>query len=506
MCQLAGISNIRKSLASEAESIINTMAAIGKVLGQGANGAMRASASPNITTQRGTKAKPNEVLKPLKLTKDHTPVELASWTETFHAYFSSSNFSTCTNTDHQEYFKSFIDVSLETRIKDRILPETPVFSDRANISSCMSILEEEFDSCYPIFSRRYTLFNKRQAEGQLFSDFAADVRVQADRARLHQLTQNNLVMLIYITGCRDTKLREDFLKEKEPTLRTFHEPIRQHEAANFAFKTISSKQDSQGHKEEARMTCAKQMNAPTIAELKASNRCTRCGKNNHDSRSCTHINAICNGCGVKGHLRRLCQKSHKPQQKTQSNNTPTAKQKVCQMEEKDNTGHESPPPGYSSDSDTERDRQGSYAKAVWTSWEYARTVRRGEDPRINLSFQHSNGEFMFEAVADTGTTKTIISRDVAKKYDIKMYSTTTKLRNASDEPMRCKGRAPNRINGIPTVALISSSLKGYILLSLKDMRKLGIVAEDFPALPQAARQAKEGSNTIVEMICREFPE
>ena len=190
----------------------------------------------------------------------------------------------------------------------------------------------------------------------------------------------------------------------------------------------------------------------------------------------------------------MCQKSHKPQQKTQSNNTTTAKQKVRQEEEKDKTGHESPPPGYSSDSDTERDRQCLYAKEVRTSCEYARTIRRGGDPRINLSFQHSNGQFMFVAVADTGTTKTIISRDVAKKYDIKMYSTTTKLRNVSNEPMRCEGRAPIRINGIPTMALISSSLKGDILLSLKDMRKLGIIAEDFPALPPAARQAKEGGN------------
>ena len=242
-----------------------------KALGQGANGTMRASASVNITTQQGSKAKPNEVLKPFKLMKDHTPVKLASWTEKFHVYFSSSNFSTCTNTEHQSYFKSVIDVSLETRIKDRILLETPVFSDRANISSCMSILEEEFDSRYPIFSRRCTLFNKRQAEVQLFSDFAADVRVQVYRARLHQLTQNDLVMLIYITGCIDTKLREDFLTEKEPTLRTFHQLIPQHEAANFAVKTISSKQDSQGQKEEVCTTRAKQLNAPTISESKASN-------------------------------------------------------------------------------------------------------------------------------------------------------------------------------------------------------------------------------------------
>ena len=73
-------------------------------------------------------------------------------------------------------------------------------SDRANVISCISILEEEFDLKYPLFARRATLFNLKQKEGQLVSDFAAEVRADANRAKLHELKPEDIIMLIYVTG------------------------------------------------------------------------------------------------------------------------------------------------------------------------------------------------------------------------------------------------------------------------------------------------------------------
>ena len=85
------------------------------------------------------KANPNEALKLFRLTKEHTQVEMMSWVRKFKAYFSSSNFSAWAIAEQQAYFRSVIDVNLETRIADRVLSDTPVFSDRENVVSCISI-------------------------------------------------------------------------------------------------------------------------------------------------------------------------------------------------------------------------------------------------------------------------------------------------------------------------------------------------------------------------------
>ena len=480
----------------------DTMAEIAQALNR-VNGCPRSepqAASSAAQGRQQARAKPNEALRPFKLTKDHTPVELASWIAKFKAYFSNSNFAVCTVAEQQAYFKNVIDVNLETRIADRVMQDTPVFSDRANIPSCMSILEEEFDSRYPLFTRRFNLFNHKQGEGQLFSDFAADVRAQADRARLHDLTPNDLVMLIYITGCRDAKLRDKLLKEREPTLTIFHELIRQHEAANFAIKTMAGINPNLSNKEEVRVA-RRQTNHPTIEQLKASRRCVRCGNGNHESRDCQHINSTCNGCGVKGHLQRVCQKQFKTERKLATRKA-NDQQRSRQIEEE--VSCESPPPGYDSGSEAEGGQMEAAAKVVRT--EYARTIptMSGKDPRIRLQFHHQRGTFKFEAVADSGTTRTIISHDIAKKYNVKMYKSNSQLRNASNEPMKCEGRTPVKINGVPTMALVSSSLKNDILLSLRDMKKLGIVSKDFPCLPIRFTNCDEEFEEVIKRTCDEY--
>ena len=178
-------------------------------------------------------------------------------------------------------------------------------------------------------------------------------------------------------------------------------------------------------------------------------------------------------------------------------------QKVKQVEEAlEEPSIEEPPPEYDSDSDPETVQ--SYAKVVKT--EHARTIpmRSDKDPRIKLSFKHQNGIFEFSAIADSGTTKTIISMDIAKKQGMKLYSTAIKLKNASNNAMKCEGGTPIKINGISTMALVSSALKNEILLSLKDMKKLGIVGKNFASLPVRITKADSGFQVIVDSFCKEY--
>ena len=181
-----------------------------------------------------------------KLTQDHNPVELANWILQFKAYYTSSRLKQCPVAEQQAYFRNVIDVKLEARITDKILPDTPVVSDRANVISCISILEEEFDLKYPLFARKATLFNLKQKEGQLVSDFAAEVRADANCAKLHELKPEDIIMLIYVTGIGDKVLRDKLLKEREPNLALFHEIMRQHESAQFTSRTVDAGSGKKG--------------------------------------------------------------------------------------------------------------------------------------------------------------------------------------------------------------------------------------------------------------------
>ena len=446
--------------------------------------------------------RPNDALKPFTLTKEHSPVEMANWVKQFKAYFTTSNFAACAVAEQQAYFRSVIDANLESRIADRVLPSTPVFSENANISSCVSILEEEFEAKYPLAMRRVDLFNCRQSEGQLFSDFAANVRAKADRANLHELTPNDVVLLIYITGCRDKKLREKFLEEKEPTLTVFHEVIRQHESAAFAEKSLHKS------KEESRITRTNQQGAtPTFQELKADGRCTRCGAKTHKGDSCNHKSTTCNGCGMIGHIQRVCQSKNKKYQNKEKQgeekrkDLAKSKRSLGKARQVERENAEDPPPGYESSSESENGKHKEYARV--SKVERTMHTASAEDPRITLNFQHTRGSFRFPAVADSGTTITIIAKDIAERQRMQLQKTVTTLKNASNEAMKCEGQAFIRINGVRTKALVSSSVKNDILLSLKDMKRLGIVEETFPCLPVRSTKI-ENFGEIIEEIQNEF--
>ena len=62
------------------------------------------------------KVKPNKALEPHKLTRDHTTVEMRSWSKKFKAWYSSSNMQQASIPEQQAYFRMVIDVHLENKL------------------------------------------------------------------------------------------------------------------------------------------------------------------------------------------------------------------------------------------------------------------------------------------------------------------------------------------------------------------------------------------------------
>ena len=202
------------AMTNTVDGILAKIASALDVAEAGVAGAASAaeSAQAGAPCHSESRPKPNEALKPFQLTKDHSPVELASWIQKFKANYSSSLFAKCLIAKQQAYFRNVIDVNLEARIAERILPDTPVLSERANMISCIAILEEEFAFKYPLFAWRVALFNQEQKEGQLMSDFEADVRANADRVQGRKGGKREILSSCQSQGIFFFRLVQGFVK------------------------------------------------------------------------------------------------------------------------------------------------------------------------------------------------------------------------------------------------------------------------------------------------------
>jgi hypothetical protein len=102
--------------------------------------------------------------------------------------------------------------------------------------------------------------------------------------------------------------------------------------------------------------------------------------------------------------------------------------------------------------------------------------------------------FFYEATADTGATKSVVSLDIALKLQLKIVDVTgaATLKDAQGNQMAIEGkttfytrispsRSPRRVGRVKQVeALVSSSLHHELVIGLFDLQSLGVIHPDFP--------------------------
>ena len=210
---------------------------------------------------------------------------------------------------------------------------------------------------------------------------------------------------------------------------------------------------------------------PSSKELLDQGKCIRCGTAGHSAPDCHHKSSLCHGCQQQGHLKRVCQTLRKGKAKANVNKA----RAVAQAEEED-VNEEVPPPEY--DLETDQKPTDNSTRSV--------TIRQiilegGLTPRIRVMV---NGTIPIAACADTGTTKTIISYNIIKQNRLKIYRANERLFAANGERMLCEGKVPLKLyfQGImtPVMALVSSSMKDEMLVSMADLKRMNILPESFP--------------------------
>jgi hypothetical protein len=263
------------------------------------------------------RAKPE--LKPKTLTMEASPLEFDTWLQNFEGYFIASGCERASAFEQQAYFRSCVDQYIQDRIEPQVHPQrTFVLEQSHGEISCIQILKEEFLQKWPVLSRRDDFYSSRQKQGQLFTDWAAKLKRLRDEAQIQNMTLDDHLIMRYLTGMKEGRLKERFMELTDPTLDQLHRIALNHEKTHNVTKASASseKTGSTGAKANKVNGGGNGKNGASVnlidtsflKKLQKDNRCVRCGENmkEHHAESCTGKDATCSKCGKKGHKQSVC--------------------------------------------------------------------------------------------------------------------------------------------------------------------------------------------------------
>ena len=457
---------------------------IGKICGALQKAPQRATPQPSTSSGRNhPKTEVNKVLMPKTLTREDTPVVMASWIRSFRHWYTASKMELSSLPEQQAYFKHCLDPYLESRMNEKINNNTPVFPGEEDVeTSCVEILQHQFRLRYPTISRQYEFFRSRQQAGQLFSDWATNLRRMGDEANLDEMTTEDIYIMRYITGTADAKLKEKFLKEPKPSLTLFHEIIDQHEIA----KNIELAQDEGAG--AGRVTAVLPQKVPTMKELDEQGRCSKCGSKDHKQKDCQiPANVECLACGTPGHFAKVCQRNNGKANAEYRKQKAKAKKK---RNERIKVVNEAP----EEDDDEEE---------ASTNTVRVRTVTAAKTepaPKMEVEIGTQQTSFKFSALADTGSSRTLISENLASRANLDIRRSKVRLSAANGSPISCDGEAHVMITykgfRTRTLAIITKDLREEVIIGLSELKALKVIPIEFPDCAEAGRICKVGLDNI----------
>ena len=98
-----------------------------------------------------------------------------------------------------------VDRELEQHLYNLISDNTPVFTPEPNedeVTSCMDIIADWIAERHPLDSRRMELFGKSMVQ---YSNRILDI---ADECDLNDITQQEIMAMVFITHCRSPQFRK----------------------------------------------------------------------------------------------------------------------------------------------------------------------------------------------------------------------------------------------------------------------------------------------------------
>ena len=468
-------------------------------------------------------------LKPPILDDGFGPIKFQDWIESVAQYFKANNLLDNPPANQISYLKPLISHSMWARIQPEINMNVPVVvlddddsiifnndsDERKTQWTTVDVLMDEFERKYPLQTRQIEFLDSKQGEKQSSLGFVSEVIRRADNADYRKLTPETLLMRVITKGLKKEDVRLEILKEgtlgRVNNVNDIQNIIRNLETAEKASSYMATgKNDSSAFKmsaykknqRESRSSRGSSHHQPHHRSHSRGRSFSRGrgrgrssggyrgrggrggrgrgrGRSHHrgwsndrfqspsptrghsSRRSSFDAGKYCSFHKVKGHSDRECnsqKKKHYDRGRSQSRQTKT-----------------------DSDDDSELELAVTHLCRMTQG-----NVSSKHTPRLNMKFiqkvtRRIPREFSFPVVPDSGSTKTVVSADLAKKQKLKLESSKGfTLKNASNEKMKLIGVVNMIANykgrKLQIHALVSPDLKGEeILLSWHDMEKLGII-------------------------------
>ena len=164
-------------------------------------------------------SKIDDTLKPKEtLQRSMSLEEFNVWSDRFFAYFrqNDSILSGQSSKVKRELLNNCIEPSLVQALAtdSTITIDTPIIGD----NSCLTKLKEIFLQLNPLFLRRYDFQTCVQKPSQTFPEWWAIKLTKAKECDLDTISKDEILLLELIRGVHDPKLKEEFLKQQNPTL------------------------------------------------------------------------------------------------------------------------------------------------------------------------------------------------------------------------------------------------------------------------------------------------
>ena len=251
------------------------------------------------TPVRPAQMKPISDLKPNKLNRNASPLELNNWIRAYTAYATASNFSVTNHDVQRGFVYSCLEDDLQEFVSSKVSANTPVFGDNGVID----IIQKRFEVKYPLFTKRLQYFKYEQGKGQSFSEFRAQLQKLHEEANIKDLGPDEILSFRVFCGISDAKLREKLIELEDPSIDDIDAEALKYETNRStlnACKGGTASANTTDSRSGGRNQQYTPQNPGSIQGL-----CRNCGRTPHQGNErCPAHDKICSECKKTGHYAR----------------------------------------------------------------------------------------------------------------------------------------------------------------------------------------------------------
>ena len=421
----------------------------------------------SVTHRTEAPNKIDNTIRPEKLLVSFTLEEFNIWSEKFTAFYNHNKRSLEGNIElSRQLLHSLLDSKLTNALKteEDVTNETPIVAQ----GGCLDKLRAIFLKESPLFLRRYRFQECIQQQGQSFSEWWVNKKTKAMECDLDKIKKADIMILGLMTGVRDPKLKQEFMRQENPTIEALVKIAEDWERSERLQKSMNHGASSELECTVNKTESHYKGNKPKLWEHQRRNdkpggqpttgrSCRNCGEMHSfdkDRKFCPAKGKICNECGRFNHFGKVC--LNKGNQK----NTEAKMTKVIVSKIKGNSH-----------------------------------ILDDNEPiplvKMLITPLPSGKPFELMVFPDQGATTSLISHDYAKKHRLKIdYDHEQVIKDVQGGRLDCTGSTTFNVkyegNETVVTALVSRSLKKECLLGWRALQRLHILHEDFPhALKQS---------------------